>query len=325
MTGSLLGVRLHPGRPPVLDAGPAGDATGWCERYGDALSELVDEHGAVVVRGLGLRTVADVSGVAARLGSGSHVEREAFATRTLLADGVHSATPWPARQPMCAHHELSYVLETPATLLFACLRAPATGGATPLVDTARVVADLPADLVERVERDGWILTRAYSDEIGAPWEQAFGTTDRSEVESYCRANAIATEWLDDGGLRTRQHRHGVLVHPGTGERVWFNQIAFLSEYAMDPEVREFLLELHGPDGLPFSTRFGDGAPVPEHVVDEINAAHDRHAVREPWQDGDLLVVDNLRVAHGRDPYTGDRQVVVAMTDGVAVPAPGGPR
>ncbi|MFG1636706.1 TauD/TfdA family dioxygenase [Pseudonocardia alni] len=320
MTGSLLGVRPHPGRPPVLDAGPGGDAAGWTERHGDALRDLLDDHGVVLVRGLGLRTVADVAGVAARLGTGSYVECEAIAARTLLSDGVYSATPWPARQPMCAHHELSYVLDTPATLLFACLRAPETGGATPLVDTSRVAADLPPALVDRVEREGWILTRSYGDDIGASWEQAFGTADRDAVERYCRANAIGTVWTPDGGLRTRQRRHGVLMHPVTGQRVWFNQIAFLSEFAMDPEVREFLLEMHGPDGLPFSTRFGDGSPVPEAVVDEINAAHDRHAVREPWQDGDLLVVDNLRFAHGRDPYTGDRHVVVAMTDGVAVPA-----
>ena len=319
MTESLLGVALHPGRPPILDAGPDGDAAGWAERRGDALHELLDEHGVVLVRGLGLRTVADVAGVAARLGSGCFVEREAFAARTVLSDGVYSATPWPARQPMCAHHELSYVLDTPATLMFACLRPPSNGGTTPLVDTARVVDELPPDLVDRVEQDGWILTRSYSDDIGSSWAQAFGTTDRSEVERYCRANAISTEWTGDGGLRTRQHRHGVLVHPVTGERVWFNQIAFLSEYAMDPEVREFLLELHGPDGLPFATRFGDGSPIPEDVVDEINAAHEKHAVREQWQAGDLLVVDNLRVAHGRDPYTGDREIVVAMTDGVTLP------
>lgn len=320
MTGSLLGVQLHPGRPPVLDAGPAGDAAGWVERHGEPLRDLVDDYGAVLVRGLGLRTVADVSGVAARLGSGCYVEREAFAARSLLSDGVYSATPWPAREPMCAHHELSYLLDIPATLLFACLRAPASGGATPLVDTARVVEDLPADLVAWVERHGWLLTRSYGDDIGASWEQAFGTTERSDVDRYCRANGIATEWLDGGGLRTRQRRYGVLVHPVTGEKVWFNQIAFLSEYAMDPEVREFLLEIHGPDGLPFSTRFGDGSPIPHDVVDLINDVHERHTVREPWQDGDLLVVDNLRVAHGREPYAGEREVVVAMTDGVAVPA-----
>ncbi|GAA1394574.1 TauD/TfdA family dioxygenase [Pseudonocardia kongjuensis] len=322
MTGSLLGVRVDPGRPPVLDTGPGADPAGWADRHGDALHDLVDAHGAVLVRGLGLRTVADVAGVAARLGTGGYVEREAFAARTVRSDGVYSTTPWPARQPMCAHHELSYVHETPATLLFACLRAPATGGVTPLVDTARVVDELPAGLVERVERDGWLLVRSYGAEIGASWEEAFGTDDPAAVERYCRAAAIATEWLPGGGLRTRQRRHGVLVHPGTGEKVWFNQIAFLSEHAMDPEVREFLVELHGPDGLPFSTRFGDGTPVPADVVDLINEAHERHAVREPWHDGDLLVVDNLRVAHGRDPYTGERDVVVALTDGVVVPVPG---
>lgn len=321
MTGSTIGVQLLPGRPALLEAGPAGDATGWAERHHDALLDQVAEHGAVLVRGLGLRTVADVGGVAARLGAGSYEEREAFAARTVLADGVYADTPWPAGQVMCAHHELSYAAQTPATLLFACLRAPDSGGATGTADSARVLDDLPRGLVDRVEREGWILTRTYGEDIGASWEQAFGTGDRAEVDRYCRAHAIDAEWLGDGGLRTRQHRYGVLVHPDSGRRVWFNQIAFLSEWAMDPEVREFLLELHGPDGLPFTTRFGDGSPVPADVVDTINAVHDRHTVREPWRAGDLLVVDNLRTAHGRDPSRGPREIVVALTDGVAVPVP----
>jgi alpha-ketoglutarate-dependent taurine dioxygenase len=39
-------------------------------------------------------------------------------------------------------------------------------------------------------------------------------------------------------------------------------------------------------------------------------------VRERWQAGDLMVVDNVRTAHGREPFEGPREVVVAMADAV---------
>jgi alpha-ketoglutarate-dependent taurine dioxygenase len=214
------------------------------------------------------------------------------------------------------HHELSYALEVPGLMLFACLGAPTQGGATAVADSEAVLAALPADLVERFEREGWLLTRSYNDEIGATVAEAFGTDDRGAVERYCRANAIEFEWQPDGGLRTRQRRSAIVRHPLTGRRCWFNQIAFLNEWTMAPEVREFLVDLYGADGLPFNTRFGGGDPIGEDVVELLNEVYEARTSREPWQPGDLMLVDNVRTAHSREPFEGPREVLVAMADPV---------
>jgi alpha-ketoglutarate-dependent taurine dioxygenase len=124
------------------------------------------------------------------------------------------------------HHELSYTLEFLGLLLFACLSAPTRGGATAVADSRAVLNALPADLVARFERDGWMLTRSYNDEIGASVAEAFGTEDRTAVEGYCRANAIGFAWQPDGELPTRQRRRAVVRHPVTGQRCFFNQVAF---------------------------------------------------------------------------------------------------
>ena len=243
-------------------------------------------------------------------------EREAFAPRQPFPGGVYSVTPWPANQQMCMHHELSYALEFPGLLLFACLTAPASGGATGVADGPAVLRALPAGLVHRFEREGWLLTRNYNEDIGASVEQAFGTGDRHAVESYCRANAIEFDWQPGGGLRTRQRRSAVVRHPVTGQRCWFNQIAFLNERTIDPEVREYLVEVYGQDGLPFTTSFGNGDPVGADVVDLLNQTYEAHTAREPWQAGDLLLVDNIRTAHSREPYDGPREVLAALADPV---------
>ena len=243
-------------------------------------------------------------------------EREAFASRQVYSDGVYSSATWPANQPMCMHHELSYRLEFPGLMLFACLSAPTAGGATAVADSPTVLDALPAELVERFEREGWLLTRSYNDEIGASVAEAFGTDDRRAVESYCRANAIEFEWQPDGGLRTRQRRSAVVRHPVTGQRCWFNQIAFLNEWTIDPEVREYLVDIYGEDGLPFNTRFGNGDPIGEDVVELLNEIYEANTVREPWQAGDLMLVDNIRTAHSREAYDGPREVLVGMADPV---------
>ena len=286
----------------------SGDAQRW--------RALVAEHGAVLVRGLGLRDVAAVERVFRQLGS-LMTEKEAFAPRRQYAPGVYSSTKWPPNQPMCMHHELSYALEPPSLMMFACLTAPAAGGATPVADGSAVLDALPAELVERFDREGWLLIRNYNEDIGASFADAFGTDDRSAIASYCRANSITFEWLESG-LRTWQRRSAVVRHAPTGRSCWFNQIAFLNEWTLAPELREYLVDVYGADGLPFNTRFGNGDPIGADVVQAINEAYERHTVREPWQAGDLMLVDNVRTAHAREAFEGQREIVVALADRAAV-------
>jgi alpha-ketoglutarate-dependent taurine dioxygenase len=314
---SLLDVDLRPGKPPMLRTEPTGDAPGWVAERRDALRAVVADHGSVLVRGLGLRDAAEVAAVFQRLTTtGLMTEREAFAARQVYSDGVYSSSKWPPNQPMCMHHELSYALEFPGMMLFACLGAASAGGATGVADSPTVLNALPAELVQRFEREGWLLTRTYNDDIGASYADAFGTDDRAAVESYCRANAIEFEWQPDGELRTRQRRSAVVRHPITGQRCWFNQIAFLNEWTMDPEVHEYLVDVYGADGLPFNTRFGNGDPISQDVVELLTGIYDAHTAREPWQAGDLMLVDNIRSAHSREAFEGSREVLVGMADAV---------
>src|SRR5438034_3044980 len=260
---SLLDINnldVRPGKPPMLRVDAPDEAPRWAVEHRDALRAAVVEHGSLLVRGLKLRDVAETEAVFRRLGS-LMTEKEAFAARRSYSHGVYSSSKWPPNQPMCMHHELSYVLEFPRVMLFACLIAPTGGGATPVADSAAVLHALPSQLLERFEREGWLLMRNYDNEIGASIAETFGADDRRAVESYCRANAIEFEWQRDGALGTWQRRSAVVRHPLTGQRCWFNQIAFLNEWTIDPEVREYLVDEYGVVGLPFITRFGSGEAI----------------------------------------------------------------
>jgi len=320
-SASVLEVARQPGKPPMLRVEAGGDALVWAAEHRDALRAAVTEHGSLLVRGLGLSDAGEVEAVFNRLSTtGLMVEREAFAARQRYANGVYSSSKWPSNQPMCMHHELSYTLQFPALMLFACLRAPSHGGATGVADSPTVLEALPHKLVERFTREGWMLTRNYNDEIGASFAEAFGTEDRGEVERYCRANAIDFAWQPDGGLRTRQRRAAVVSHPVTGQACWFNQIAFLNEWTLDPEVHEFLVDTYGADALPFNTHFGNGDPIGEDIVALLNAVYEANTAREPWQVGDLMLVDNVRTAHSREAFEGQREVLVAMADALDMEA-----
>jgi len=312
----LIDVDRQPGKPPIMQAGTPADATTWASEHRDGLRALVAEHGSILVRGLGLHDAGEVGAMFRILADGLMTEREAFAPRQLHSDGVYSSATWPANQPMCMHHELSYALDVPSLMLFACLTPPSQGGATGVADSPTVLRTLPADLSERLERDGWLLTRNYNEDIGASIDEAFGTDDPDAVSAYCRANDIDFEWQPDGGLRTQQRRAAVVRHPITGERCWFNQIAFLNEWTIASEIREYLVDMYGEDGLPFNTRFGNGDPISEDTILLLNELYEANTAREPWQAGDLMLVDNIRTAHSREPYEGPREVLVGMADAV---------
>jgi alpha-ketoglutarate-dependent taurine dioxygenase len=313
-----LEVDHQSGRPAILRVDADGPATTWAAEYRDRLRATINLHGSVLVRGLHLNDVTEVGSVVRALAPDVVTDLEAFAAREEHADGLYSSSTWPAKQQMCMHHELSYRLDVPGLMMFACLVPPDEGGAIPVADSAAVLDALPRDLVERFEREGWMLARSYTEDFGLSVAEAFGTDDRADVERYCRDNRIELEWQDDGDLRTRQRRNAVVQHPVNGRRCWFNQIAFLSEWTMKSEVREFMVDMYGDDGLPFNTRFGNGDPIGEDVVQVINDTYDANTVSEPLQSGDLLLVDNIGTAHSREPYEGPREVVVAMADSVRV-------
>ena len=179
---SIFNVEVQPRKLPILYVDAVGEPRRWAAEHRDALRAAVVEHGVLLVRGLGLRDVSGTEAVFRALGT-LMTEREAFAPRRKYSEGVYSASSWPPNQHMCMHHELSYTLEFPSLMMFACLIAPTRGGETPVADSTAVLHALPKEVVERFERAGWLLIRNYNGEIGGSIAEAFGTDDRRAVES----------------------------------------------------------------------------------------------------------------------------------------------
>ena len=74
------------------------------------------------------------------------------------------------------------------------------------------------------------------------------------------------------------------------------------------------IKLFGLDGLPRQTYFGDGSKIPDNTLSAIRAAFAREATQFPWQSGDILLLDNMQMAHGRRAFTGPRKVLAALLE-----------
>jgi alpha-ketoglutarate-dependent taurine dioxygenase len=150
--------------------------------------------------------------------------------------------------------------------------------------------------------------------MGGSWQYFYDTDDRAQVERYCAAQGIDVEWVGSDGLRTRAVRDAVHAHPVTGQRVWFNHATFFHVNTLPPTYREEMLEMFGEDDLPSNTYYGDGAPIPDDVTKHLQEAYQAARLRFDWQQDDVLVIDNMLTAHGREPYTGARRIAIAMAE-----------
>ncbi|MFD7941387.1 TauD/TfdA family dioxygenase [Streptomyces sp. NPDC059755] len=317
MSGLNVSTDAH--SPVLVTAPPVHDLSGafsWVQDNLSVMKDLVLEHGHLMIRGLPVTSESDFVAIRDEIIANPSDYKEQATPRTEFGQGVFSSTDFPAAQAIKLHNENSYTLSFPGTLLFCCLVAPDTGGATTIGDVRRMLKILPGDLVDKFRNAGWLLTRNYRSHVSLPWRTAFSTESRSDVEDYCTRNEIGHAWLGEEHLRTAQRRSAIVRHPVTTEPVWFNHVNFWSRWSLDVEVRETLIEVFGKEGLPFDTRFGNGEEIGEEVAKQLDNAYEEITLRESWQPGDLMIVDNILSAHGRESFTGSRKVLVAMGDPV---------
>jgi alpha-ketoglutarate-dependent taurine dioxygenase len=307
---------LVPGRDfplaKVSDLRGGLDALAWLRSKVEPVRADLRRHGAVLLRGFalgGLEPMAE----AVRLVAGRDLAEYDYRStpRTRLGGGVYTSTEYPADQSIPMHNEMSYARSWPRCLGFWCRKAARDGGETPLADSHAVYQRLDPALRRRFEENGVMYVRNYG-VLDLPWQEVFQTSSTEEVERYCAEAGIEWEWKGNGRLVTRQICQAVTVHPETGKSVWFNQAHLFHVSSLAPAVRASLLALLPVEDLPRNACYGDGSPIADAVITEINAAFAEATCVFPWEDGDFLLVDNLLLAHGRRPFQGEREVLVAM-------------
>jgi alpha-ketoglutarate-dependent taurine dioxygenase len=288
------------------------DAKRWLENNVEPLREILLTAGAVMIKNVPVADDAELATIAEAVGGSTLDYTERSTPRSRVKGKVYTSTEYPADQKIPQHNESAYSVNWPDNLFFYSALAAETGGETPVADSRTVLATLPPALVKRFAEHGVLYTRAYHEGIGLSWQEVFQTEDRAEVERFCALNEIETEWEDDL-LRTRQRRPAVIEHPLTGESVWFNQAHLFHVNNLPAATRESLLAIYDEADLPRHAYLGDGSPLSDEEFAQITAAFEAATVATPWETGDVLMIDNLLVSHGRRPYTGDRRVLVSMT------------
>ena len=300
------------------------DLPGWLQTHRAALDAGLLKHGALLFEKTSLRTPS---------GFGEFIKASSttawtgnpnlFSPRHQVEGAVYTSTDgWFAEKgkvesgPISQHCEFSHspFRRWPMKLYFYCELPPGAGGETPIADPRAVFARLSNETKAKFAEHGLQYSRVfYAGEV--EWQQVFQTTEPAVVEAMCKAMGAQCEWREGHrNLALTWRLHVAAKHPRTGDWAWFNQAHVIAFSVIPAHVREHFLAKHGYEGRPMDCRFGDGSEIPLELIEQVQKAYLEEMVSFRWQQGDVLLLDNMLSSHGRASFSGPRRILVGMAD-----------
>jgi len=280
-----------------------------------AVEELLTRHGAVLFRGFRFRDAQDFRRCAENLGSAPFNYVGGDTPRKSVGPDVFTATEHPASETISLHNEMSYLPVWPLRLLFFSVVPARRGGQTSLASGRDVLRAIPASIVERFRERKITYIRHFHPDVplGKTWQATYQTDDRGKLEQIIASQGSVCAWLPHGVLRVTTTCNALTSHSSAREEVWFNQAEQWHPSSLERGVRAMLEELAGKDQLPHDCTYGDGQPLEDEVLDEVRRAMKSVKLLFDWKTNDLLLIDNVLMMHGREPYRGERKSLAYLS------------
>lgn len=284
----------------------------WLEGNAQHLLRLMQENGALLIRPLPINGSKKLERVLSTIFAEPMLEYNFRSTpRTKMRGKIYTSSEYHLDETIPLHNENAYCNEWAMKIAFYCAKPSETGGATPIADSHKVYQGIDQAVKDKFEQKGLLYVRNYGD-IDLTWTDVFQTDNKDEVSAYCEKNGIDYQWHGKNELRTRQVTKAAYAHPITGDNIWFNQAHLFHISNLEEQTRLGLLETFDKDNLPRNVYYGDGEEIEVEALEHIRQVYKDNQVVFDWQTGDLMLLDNMRFAHGRLPFGGTRRVLVGM-------------
>jgi len=288
----------------------------WVER--DLLS-----HGAIVFRGLPLQSPQDVSRL---IDTVAPILR--WTPTTIAGGGTYRSAEAPNvktssdEPPSCAmepHMDKAHQTNFPECIFFAMMVELPLGasGETILTDMRAVTSDLhQRGIIQYFEENGGVLyTKTFWSAVhtsvemkGFTWQNCFNTQDQASVELQLSSTGAKWEWLDGDTLKVKNVEPVLRSHSISDEVLWFNGV-----HTNNGSYYLHAQHIDTSRGVPMDTFSGNSMPIPEDMLAQIRGSFWHHSVPLRLRAGDLLVVDNMLVAHGRMSWPDRLQRKLTLT------------
>lgn len=286
--------------------------TAWLEKNQQKLLQQLGEHGAILLRGFPVRTHLDFDRVvrAFNLKNFSYVDSLSNAVRQNRTDRVFTANEAPPTVEIYLHHEMAQTPIFPTRLFFFCEQAAQLDGQTPLCRSDLLLAEIERQLPEFIKKCEalgvrYTSTMPATDDFdsgqGRSWRSTLSAQTKDQAEAKLRKLAYQWQWLDQDSLQITTAILPAVRLLNDGRRVFFNQL--IAAYRGWQDKR------NNPRK---SISFGDGSEISEIDMAQVISLAQGLTFDLAWQSGDVAMVDNYLVMHGRRPYQGTRKVLASL-------------
>lgn len=304
--------------PLVLECGNSAasqsDVWEWVADHRDELQRKAREHGAILFRGFPLQTAEDFDQFVAsfQFANFPYLESLSNAIRINYTPRVFSANEAPSEVSIYLHHEMAQTPIFPGKLFFFCLQPAEFGGATPLCRSDVLYSAIETKLPEfahRCEQLGLHYTSVMpssndaSSGMGRSWQSTLAAEDQAAAEARLQSLGYHWEWLPDGCLRATTPLLPAVREVAPGRKTFFNQLI--------AAFRGWKDSRNDPSK---SITWGDGTALDPSEVLQVAEMAEELTFDIPWQAGDVALVDNFVVMHGRRTFQGKRKVLASLAD-----------
>jgi alpha-ketoglutarate-dependent taurine dioxygenase len=241
----------------------------------EAVAEAYRETGAVVLRGF-RATAEQFHALCKRFAGRLLVDPEGGRTPHRANKEIQSVTPGTAA--LNFHAEFGSTPFRPDFIAFWCEVPPVTRGETTLCDGIGLWKSL-SEATRRLFTEKRI--RHVFTHEQALWMRFFGVTTPAQLQQALERVPRATVRVDPAGTVT-------------GE--WVTEAAFRPRFSDELGIATNLFPGVYPE---LTTTFEDGSPLPAEVIAELDEQARRLCIALEWGAGDVTLVDNTRVLHGR--------------------------
>ena len=297
----------------------------WFLEHRERIELALSVHGAILFRDFAINTTADFAAAVEIYPAPPGGYAGGATPRRAISGRIFEATQTAANIRLMQHQEMAYLPRWPRKVAFWCNLAPETGGETIMTSIRDFEPTIHSRLHAAVEERGLLYTRNFRSSGAFPkvlesfhrtWQDAFYSDDPATAEAALAEMGMESRWEDDGSLTALYRSQGFVDHHVSGRRHWFNQLASqtFTPHSIPDEWPAYAEHYGDGRPQPYDVRFGDGGKIPLDDIVALFPLMDAATVALPWRHGDLLMLDNVLTAHGRNPYSGDRDVQVALLE-----------
>jgi len=318
MTTSALLHSTTPFLPIKLSPEAGFDLESWLYQNQELVQEQLDHQGAILLRGLNIDSAPRLDDFVSLfpLNNFPYDQSLSNALRLNKTERVFTANEAPAHLDIVLHHEMAQTTFFPDWLFFSCALKAEAGGATPVCRSDLVYQDLLQHrprFIHQCEEQGFYYRQKFafeSDQTSAQGRSWPHLLELNQALDLPALQTAAQEKLTQLGYRWQWHNRVLEiispVLPGirrakNQQKVFFNQL--LAAYtSWNNDLNSGVL----------SVFYGHGQSIDEHDIKALQDVCQKHTQDIRWEVGDVAILDNHMVMHGRRAYTGKRQVFASL-------------